>query len=274
MQHRGEADAFSLPSALFTSACCRESKRLMQEPVTPSELQSRNRILAGLPREDYERLAAHLTPVNLSQGQLIYHVDDTIKQVYFPTDSMVSLVSQLSDGTSVEVGVVGFEGIAGLPLLLGVNRSPHEMMCQIPGGAMQASAEAIKREFKSGGALHDLLLRYTQSLMLTISQSMACNRIHSIGERLARWLLMSYDRCPSDELPLTQEFLAAMLGTRRAGVTEAAIKLQTEGVIKYKRGHIRIEDKKGLEACACECYGIIKQEFDRQTSAAFSHSLS
>jgi CRP-like cAMP-binding protein len=176
---------------------------------------------------------------------------------------MVSLVSQLSDGTSVEVGVVGFEGVVGLPAFLGVDKSPHVCMVQIPDGAVRVRAEIVVGEFKRGGALQDSLLRYTQSVLLTSSQLVVCNRVHTIGERLARWLLMSYDRCPRNDLPLTQEFLALMLGTRRAGVTEAAIILQAEGAISYNRGRVTITDIEGLEETACECYGIIKAEFDR-----------
>jgi CRP-like cAMP-binding protein len=230
-----------------------------EEPRKPAE----NQILAALPREDYERIASHLELVDMPHGQILYQIDQPIEQVYFPTNSMVSLVSQMSDGMSVEVGVTGFEGMTGLSVVLGVDRSPHEAMVQIPDGAVRASARVIKDEFKRGGALHDLLLRYTHSLLLMTSQVASCNRAHSVGARLARWLLMSYDRCVCTDLPLTQEFLAMMLGTRRAGVTEAAGILQTEGLIKYRRGHITIEDKPRLERYACECYGIVKAEFDR-----------
>jgi CRP-like cAMP-binding protein len=176
---------------------------------------------------------------------------------------MISLVSQLSDGSSVEVGLTGFEGMAGLPVVLGVDRSPHECMAQIPDGAVRASSRAIINEFKRGGALQHLLLRYAQSLMLQISQVATCNRVHLVEERLARWLLMSQDRCVGDDLPLTQEFIAMMLGVRRAGVTGAAVSLQAEGLISYSRGHITITDRAGLEDFACECYEVVKAEFDR-----------
>ncbi|PYS89646.1 MAG: Crp/Fnr family transcriptional regulator [Acidobacteria bacterium] len=221
-----------------------------------------NHILATLSPEDYERIAPHLEPVNLPQGQTLYQAGEPIKHVYFPTNSMVSLVSQMSDGANVEVGIIGFEGMVGLSCLLGVDESPYEAIVQIQDGALRMSAQTIKREFKRGGALHDLLLRYTQSLLLMTSQVAACNRVHGIGERLARWLLMSYDRCVYADLPLTHEFIATMLGVRRAGVTEAASILQTEGLITYHRGHITIKDKQGLEEFACECYQIIKTEFD------------
>jgi CRP-like cAMP-binding protein len=221
-----------------------------------------NQILAALPPADYERIAPHLEPVKLLHGHYLYHRGDRIEHVYFPTDSMVSLVSHMADGGNVEVGVTGYEGIVGLSCLLGVDKSPYETMMQIPGEVAKVPAQVIKNEFKRGGPLQDLLLRYTQSFLLMTSQVAACNRAHTVGERLARWLLMTYDRCVSTELPLTHEFIAMMLGVRRAGVTEAAVILQTEGLITYRRGHITIEDRQGLEEFACECYQIIKAEFD------------
>jgi CRP-like cAMP-binding protein len=223
---------------------------------------TKNKILDALPPEDYERLAPHLHAVKMPQGQTLYRHEQRIEQLYFPTGSMISLVAQLSDGASVEVGITGFEGMVGMPVVLGVDVSPHECMVQLPDGAIQVRAEAIKSEFRRGGALQALLLRYTQSLLLMSSQVATCNRAHMVGERLARWLLMSQDRYQNDELPLTQEFLAMMLGTRRAGVTEAALILQTEDVIKYRRGHITITDRKGLEDSACECYAVVKADFD------------
>jgi CRP-like cAMP-binding protein len=228
--------------------------------------QSENRILAALPAEDYERLAPYLKPVSLPRGQVLYYTGDPIEQVYFPFRSMISIVSRLSDGANVEVGVTGFEGMVGLNFLLGSEKSPYECMVQIPDGGMQCRADVIKAEFKRGGALQDRLHRYTQSLLVLTAQAAACNRAHLVGERLARWLLMSYDRCVCAELPLTHEFLSMMLGVRRAGVTEAAIILQTEGLIKYNRGHITIVDREGLEDFACECYGIVKAEFDTLTN--------
>ena len=221
-----------------------------------------NHILASLPPEDYERLAPHLETVELRHSQVIHIAGELIDFVYFPDNSMVSLVSTLPDGESVEVGVVGFEGMTGISSVLGVDRSPHEDIVQIHDGASRLRVGALREEFKRGGALHDLLLRYTQGLLLQTSQVAACNRLHSLSERLARWLLMSYDRCRCEDLPFTQEFLGLMLGVRRAGVTEAAIILQAEGLIHYRRGHIKIIDGEGLESHACECYAIVKAEFD------------
>lgn len=223
----------------------------------------RNRILSALSPDDYERIAPHLEAVELTSGQVLYEIGKPIEQVYFPTNSMVSLVAQMSAGQSVEVGITGFEGMVGLSALLGVEESPYTAMVQVPDGALRLSVAKAKREFKRGGAFHDLLLRYTQSLMLMTSQVAACNRVHTNAERLARWLLMTHDRCPRDILPLTQRFVAMMLGTHRERVTEAAVVLQTEGLIKYRRGNITVEDRAGLEEFACECYWIIKAEFDR-----------
>jgi CRP-like cAMP-binding protein len=227
---------------------------------------TKNHILAALPPEDYERLAPHLEPVKLSLNQILYESGGGMEYVYFPTNVMISLVSQMADGGSVEVGLVGFEGMLGLPLVLGVEKSPHQAIIQISDGALRAKAEVIKREFKRGGALSDLLLRFTQAMLLQISQVAACNRVHTVEERLARWLLMTHDRAGTDRLELTQEFLAVMLGCRRAGVTSAAITLQGVGAIRYSRGHIIVLDRPCLEDYACECYQVIKAEFDRVTA--------
>lgn len=221
-----------------------------------------NRILASLPPEDYARFAPHLEPVELAHGQIIYDAEQYIDYLYFPVNSMVSLVSHTVDGQSIEVGIVGYEGVVGISALLGVDKSAHENIVQIHDGALRIKTKALLDEFTRGGALQKAMLRYTQSLLLQISQVAACNRLHSVSERLARWLLMSEDRCRCEDLPLTQEFLAIMLGTRRAGVTEAAVILQSQGFIEYRRGHIQIIDRAGLEDSTCDCYAILKTEFD------------
>jgi CRP-like cAMP-binding protein len=207
-----------------------------------------------------------LTPVELTLGQIVQEAGGMIQYVYFPTNSMISLISQTPAGESVEVGIVGFEGMANISVILGVDSSPHEGLVQIPDGSMRMPVQALREEFKRAGTLHDLLLRYTQGLLLQTSQIAACNRLHTVSERLARWLLMSDDRCACDDLPFTQEFLALMLGTRRAGVTEAALVLHAEGYINYKRGHIQIVDKEGLRDFTCDCYEIIRAEFDLLTA--------
>ena len=232
----------------------------MSEPIRHPQ---QNHILASLPVEDYERLSPHLEAVELKHSQILYEAGSKMDYVYFPSNSMVSLISQLSDGSSVEIGVTGYEGMVGIYAVLGVDRTPHEALVQIPDGAMRVKTSVVVDEFKRGGALHDLLLRYLQMLLLQTSQIAACNRLHTIGERLARWLLMSHDRCVCDDLPFTHDFIAIMLGIRRAGVTEAAIILQTEEFIRYRRGHITILDRAGMEDYTCECYRIVRDEFDR-----------
>lgn len=227
-----------------------------------------NRILAALPPEEYKRLAPHLEFVQLSHGEILYQTGAAIEHVYFPTNALISLVSRLTDGASVEVGVIGYEGVIGFSLLLGVDKSPHETMAQIPGGAIRMNAETLLAEAKYGGALQTFMLRFIQATLLQVSQVVACNSLHSIEQRLARWLLMAHDRCDSDEFLLTQEFISLMLGVRRAGVTMAALTLQERRFIHYTRGHITILNRAGLEEVVCECYGIIKAEFDRLLSGA------
>ncbi len=235
---------------------------MKNEPRPPNE----NHILAHLPREDYERIRPHLEPIELRHSQVLHEAGGIMDYVYFPQNAMVSLISHTAAGESVEVGIVGFEGMAGISTVLGVDISPHEAMVQIPDGGMRIRVKALREEFKRGGALHDLLLPYTQGLLLQTSQVAACNRLHTLSERLARWLLMSYDRCACEDLPFTQEFLSLMLGVRRAGVTEAAVILQTEGYINYRRGHIQVMDLAGLKDYTCECYEIVKAEFDLLTT--------
>jgi CRP-like cAMP-binding protein len=232
----------------------------MKEAFNPSD---QNHILAALPPADYERLAPHLEQVEAPRGHVLYNAGERMDYAYFPLRSMLSLVSEMPDGASVEVGVIGYEGMAGLPLVLGVEITPHTTMVQLPDGMIRLRADVLREEFRRGGALHDLLLRYTQGLMLHIAQIAACNRAHHVEERLGRWLLMCRDRRQCDELALTQEFLALMLGVRRAGVTEAALTLQADGYIDYRRGHITINDGAGLEAVSCPCYQIMRTEFDR-----------
>jgi CRP-like cAMP-binding protein len=230
------------------------------------DLTTRNRILAALLPEDYERIAGQLEPVEMPHGKLFYQTAQPIKYVYFPENMMTSLVSQMADGGQIEVGIIGFEGMVGLPVVLGIKRSPHETMAQIAGPVLRLEAGALIDEFNRGGPLQRLLLRYTHTLMIQMGQSAACNRMHTIEERLARWLLMCHDRVMGDDLTLTQEFISMMLGVRRAGVTSAAVALQAEGFIKYQRGHITLIDRPGLEEFACECYAIIKADFDGLTA--------
>jgi CRP-like cAMP-binding protein len=228
-----------------------------------SGLPTTNRILSQLPPDEYERLSTYLEPISLSTGDVLYYPQDPTTHVYFPNRGTLSVVSTFADGGGVEVGIVGNEGMFGLNVVLGSVITPHEALVQLPGDGLRAPADLITKEFKKGGMLQDLLLRYTQALIIQIAQTAACNNSHSLEGRLARWFLMSHDRAMTDELMLTHEFIALMLGSRRAGVTIAAGKLQDMGVIRYKRGRIRIVDREGLEKISCECYSVVKRDFDR-----------
>jgi|SRR5882724_5089143 len=222
-------------------------------PQTAKSEPIQNKILAGLPAKEYARLAPHLTAVSLPLGEILYKTEDAIEYVYFPNSGVVSLVAHMQEGASVEVGLVGNEGMVGMPLVLGDDISPNEAIVQIADGAMKMKASVLVAELARAGQLQVLLLRYTLAAIRQISQTAACNRSHHVGERLARWLLTCHDRVNGDELKLTQEFIAEMLGTRRSGVSEAAMLLQGAGFIRYSRGHITVLDREGLEEFACEC---------------------
>ncbi|MGI2904018.1 Crp/Fnr family transcriptional regulator [Tolypothrix sp. VBCCA 56010] len=225
--------------------------------------QAVNRLLAGLPDAEYQRLVPHLKHVQLSLKQVLHEVGEPIEYVYFPLRAIVSLLSTMDDGSMVEVGLVGNDGITGIPPVLGDNIATTTATVQVPDSAMRMKASLLKTEFEQGGSLQSLLLRYIQALYAQVSQGAACNRLHRLDERLARWLLIVCDRIQSNELPLTQEFMSQMLGVRRAGVTEAANSLQQAGLIRYTRGKITILNRQKLEAASCECYEIIKGEYAR-----------
>ncbi|MDX6695340.1 MAG: hypothetical protein QOF02_2943 [Blastocatellia bacterium] len=228
-----------------------------------SGLQTANRILNELPPEEYESLSPYLQPVALQLGDVLYYPQDPTTHVYFLNRGTVSVITTFEDGGNVEIGMVGNEGMFGLNVVLGSVDTPHEALVQLPGDGFRLPAEIVRKEFKKGGQLHDLLLRYTQAFIIQIAQTAACNRSHPLGGRLARWLLMSHDRALTDELELTHEFIGIMLGSRRACVSEAAGKLQDEGAIRYKRGRITIVDRAKLETMTCECYQVMKREFNR-----------
>jgi CRP-like cAMP-binding protein len=225
-----------------------------------------NKILAALPSEEYDRLLPHLTPVSLHSGDTLYKTQDRIKHVYFVNGAVVSLVTHMEEGTSVEVGLVGNEGMVGLSIVMGDDISQNHAIVQIPDGAMRMETGKFREALKRGGQLQSLLLRYSLVLLKQVSQTAACNRNHNLGERLARWLLLCHDRVGVNEIRLTQEFLAQMLGTRRSRVSEAAIILQSAGLIRYSRGIIIILDREGLEEFVCECYQVVKAEFNRLDS--------
>ncbi|MGH8544304.1 MAG: Crp/Fnr family transcriptional regulator [Gammaproteobacteria bacterium] len=222
-----------------------------------------NRLLAALPGEVYERLHSALEPASFALGDVVYEVGGRMAQVYFPTSCVVSLIYTMEEGATAEMGLVGNEGVVGIALFMGGETTPNQAVAQVAGGALRMKAAAMLEEFRRGGPFQLALLRYTQALITQISQTAVCNRLHPIEQRLARWLLLTRDRLPSDEILMTQEFIAHMLGVRREGVTAAAHHLQDAGLIRYHYGHITILDRKGLEASVCECYRVVKDEFDR-----------
>ncbi len=222
-----------------------------------------NRLLAALPDDEYQRLVPHLERVSLPREQVIYDPGEPIRHVYFPHQAIVSLVSTMLNGSTVEVGMVGNEGMVGTPVFLGGNSTTTRAFVQVAGSGIRMEATRLKAEFNRGGALQSLLLRYMQALHTQVSQTAACNRLHSVEARLARWLLMTSDRMQSDQFELTQEFIAQMLGTRREGVTVAAGTLSQSGMIRYTRGKITILERQNLEFTSCECYGVMKDEFAR-----------
>jgi CRP-like cAMP-binding protein len=221
-----------------------------------------NRLLAALPKKDYQRLLPELESVSLIFGEIIFEPGDRLRHVYFPHNSIVSLLSAVEDREVLEVGIVGNEGMVGIPVFLGVVETRTRGLVQGAGSAMRMTAATLRRETDGGGALQKLLNRYTHSLLTQISQSAACNRFHTINVRLARWLLMTHDRVEGDEFRLTQEFLSHMLGGTREQVTLAASTLKKQKLIIYSRGRIEILDRGGLEAAACKCYRVVKDEYD------------
>lgn len=228
-----------------------------------SIVQPKNRILAALPSNEYKRLLPHLKSVTLEYKQILYEPHKTIRYAYFPEDSIISMVTTLIDKTVVEVGLVGSEGMICVATFLGANSSPHQGIVQGQGSAMRMKASVLHDEFKRGGRLQDLLLRYTQSHLVMIAQTAVCNRLHVLEARLSRWLLLIHDRVDGDQFLLTQDIISIMLGAQRTGVTDAASTLQKKGIISYSRGRIEILDRQKLEETACECYWIVKEEYDR-----------
>ena len=222
-----------------------------------------NRLLAALPAADYERLLPHLQLVPLPLAWAVYESGDAQGYVYFPTNSIVSLLYVMEDGSSAEIAVVGHEGVVGIALFMGGETTPSRAVVQSAGHGYRLRASVLKTEFGQAGELQHLLLRYTQALITQMAQTAVCNRHHAVEQQLCRWLLLSLDRLASNELTMTQELIANMLGVRREGVTEAAGKLQDAGLIHYRRGRISVVDRPGLEARVCECYQVVKTEFDR-----------
>lgn len=231
---------------------------------------SLNHLLAALPDADRERLLQHLEPVQMALGEVLYESGAQMRHVYFPTDSIVSLLYVMEDGASAEIAVVGNEGIVGISLFMGGETTPSRAVVQSAGNAYRMRGQLLKDEFHRAGPMQHLLLRYTQALLTQMAQTAVCNRHHSLDQQLCRWLLLSLDRLHSNELVMTQELIANMLGVRREGVTEAAGNLQKAGLIRYQRGHITALDRPGLEARTCECYSVVKREYDRLLPEAAS----
>ncbi|MDB6060939.1 MAG: transcriptional regulator, Crp/Fnr family [Verrucomicrobiaceae bacterium] len=229
--------------------------------VTPSPLQ--NRLLAALPVEVQERVMPHLEYVPMPMGKVLYESGDTLRHVYFPTDSIVALLYVMESGASAEISMVGNEGILGVSLFMGGESTPSRAIVQSAGSAVRLLGQRLKDEFNRHGEMLQLMLRYTQSLLTQMAQTAVCNRHHSVDQQLCRWLLLSLDRLQGNQLNMTQELIATMLGVRREGVTDAAGKLQRLGVIEYSRGHINVLDRTQLEQLSCECYEVVKKETDR-----------
>lgn len=245
----------------------------MSGPLS-SHLQIKNHLLLALVREEYQHLLAHLDRVKLEVGEIVYKAGEEIHVVYFPETAVVSLLAMTEDGATTEVGIIGREGMVGLNVFL-VGVSTHEeALVQVAGTALRMKASVLRHELRQGSPLQILLLRYTRTFIALISQSVICSQQHTVGQRLARWLLMIHDYVDSDKLLLTQELIAGMLGSRRAGVTDAMRAMREEGLIKNSRGLVTILDRAGLESTSCECYGVIREEFDRLHNSQFSEKKS
>ena len=234
--------------------------------MSSSAHPSQNHILAALPADEFERVAAHLELVELRLGEMLYQPGGQLQHGYFPTTAIVSLYSVTESGASAESAGVGKEGVVGISLFMGGNTTSSSAVVQTAGCAYRLDRRLLMQEFNRGGLMQRLLLRYTQALITQMSQSTICNRHHSVEQQLCRWLLLTLDRLPSNQLVMTQELIAGMLGVRREAITEAAGNLQRAGFISYRRGHISVTERSGLEAGACECYAVVKKELDRLMS--------
>ncbi len=238
----------------------------MRPAALPIHSPNQNHLLAALPKAEFDRLAPHLELVPMRLGEILYEPGGQLQHAYFPTTSIVSLHYVIESGASAEIAGVGNEGVVGISLFMGGNTTPSSAVVQTAGHGYRIERRRLKEEFDRAGATLRLLLRYTQALITQMTQTAVCNRHHSVEQQLCRWLLVTLDRVPSGELTMTQELVASMLGVRREGITEAAGRLRDEGIIGYRRGHISVLKRDGLENSACECYGVVKVEFDRLMS--------
>ncbi len=230
--------------------------------VTPNDPNA-NGLIAALSAAERQRWLPLLEPVDLTLGQVLYESGRALTHVYFPTTAIVSLLYVMENGASAEIAVVGNEGLVGISLFMGGGSTPSRAVVQSAGRGYRLGAHAMKEEFNRAGPVMHLMLRYTQALITQMAQTAVCNRHHSLDQQLCRWLLLSLDRLPGSELVMTQELIANMLGVRREGVTEAALKLQNAGLIRYARGRVSVLDRPGLEHRTCECYAVVKKEYDR-----------
>lgn len=242
-------------------------------PPMTSQSRPGNKILRALPEEEFDRLSPNLREVSFKIGEIVYHPEEPIESVYFVDRGIVSWLAVLEDGNTVEAGVIGPEGLAGVSALLGAKSTPNQGLAQSDVVASRIATGDLIAEFRRNGELNRMILRFVHSMFTQVAQTAACNRLHTLDQRLARWLLMSHDRIAPDGFPLTQEFLSRMLGVRRAGVSVSANSLKQNGLIDYQRGNIRILDRGGLEGAACECYKIVKEEYE-QTLPASERSSS
>jgi CRP-like cAMP-binding protein len=238
--------------------------------VASSHETKLNRLLAVMPDVELRRLLPHLEIIEMPLGEVLYEPGSVEKDVYFPTSAIVSLLYVMDNGDAAEIAIVGNEGVVGVSLFLGGDSTPSRAVVQSAGRGFRMKARILQDEFELSGPVTRLLLRYTQALITQMSQTAVCNRHHSLDQQLCRWLLLSLDRLPGSELMMTQELIANMLGVRREGVTEGAIKLQKAGLINYSRGRIKVLDRKGLEKRVCECYAVVKKEYDRLLPVQFA----
>lgn len=229
----------------------------------PNHVAAKNRLLAAVPQEDLQRFFLDLDPVSLSLRQVLHQVGASLEHVYFLEQGVASVLTNMADGSTIEVGMIGMEGMVGVPALLGGEISAQQIIVQVPGDALRMSAALCKAAFDQSEAVRRVTLRFAEAMLNLSAQTAACNRLHSIEQRCARWLLMAFDRTQSETIPITHEFLASMLGVRRAGVTNTAGELQRSGLIRYQRGQLTLVDRDGLEAAACECYRIDHERLNR-----------
>jgi CRP-like cAMP-binding protein len=235
----------------------------MSVTAASGEEALQNHLLAGISKEELARLLPNLLPISLPLGEVLYESGEELDYVYFPTTAIISLLYIMENGSSAEIGVVGNDGMVGIAIFMGGNTTPNRALVQSAGKAFKMKAGLMKDEFTRGGRFHNICLRYTQALITQISQTAVCNRLHSVDQQLCRWLLLSHDRLPSNRIVMTQDLIANMLGVRREGITHAARRLQKDGYIKYVRGDMTILNRKGLEESVCECYEVVRTEYDR-----------